>query len=403
MRYNLAVIGVGNRAGKYLQWVQAHPEKVSLAAVADPDGLRVSAAARQFSLGPEACFSTAEDLFSSTVPVDAVIIASPDRTHFRYAMAAIQRGWHVLLEKPAATRWEECVALSDAAREAGVYVSVCFILRLYPYWKQFRAILSGERFGKLLSLHHEVNAGIDRCVHTFVRGLWSREEESSPLILSKCCHDLDLLVYLTREEPSRVASFGSLGWFRPENAPDGAGERCLACPVEGSCAFSAVDLYRRRNAWNLNFDRRNGESLADAVERELREGRYGRCAFRCNNDVADHQSVLMEMESGATVSLRLNCLTREDNRLTWANGSGGEVYGDGQHLTVRYFDTGMQETFDFSSEAGLPLHGGADLEIVRDFFERIDSGHFDSPTHISRVLGGHRACFEAETFRKDGR
>ena len=400
MRYNLAVIGMGNRAGKYLQWVQAHPETVRLAAVVDPDALRLHSAARQFGLAPDVCFSTAEDLFSSTVSIDAVIIASPDQTHEQFAMAAIRRGWHVLLEKPAATRWEACLALSEAARSAGVYVSVCFILRLYPYWKRFREIVSGERFGKLLSLHHEVNAGIDRCVHTFVRGLWSREEDSSPLVLSKCCHDMDLLVYLTGAEPLRVASFGSLGWFREENAPKGAGERCIACPIEEGCAFSAVDLYRRRNAWNLNFDRREGESFQDAVERELREGRYGRCAFRCDNDVADHQSVLMEMQGGATVSLRLNCLTQEDNRLTWANGSGGEVYGDGQHLTVRYFDTEQQETFDFSAEAGRPLHGGADLEIVRDFFERIESGDYESPTHISRCLGGHRACFEAEAFRK---
>ncbi len=401
MSYNLAVIGIGNRAKKYLQWVQAHPETVRLTAVADPDPLRLQSASHLYGLPAEACFSSGEALLAASLPIDAVIIASPDRTHYAFALAAIRRGWHVLLEKPAATRWEECTALSDAARSAGVYVSVCFILRLYPYWKRFREILSDKRFGKLLSLHHEVNAGIDRYVHTFVRGLWSREEESSPLILSKCCHDLDLLLYITGGNPLHVASFGSLGWFREENAPQGSSERCLSCPVEEHCAFSAVDLYRRRNAWNLNFDRREGESLRDAVERELREGRYGRCAFRCDNDVVDHQSVLMEMEGGATVSLRLNNLTREDNRITRANGSGGEVYGDGSRLTVRYFDTGKQETFDFSADAAAPLHGGADLEIVQDFFARIGSGDYDSPTHISRVLGGHRVCFEAESFRKE--
>ena len=401
MQYRLAVIGMGNRAGKYLQWVTAHPETVRLAAVADPDPARLSAAAAAYGLEESACYLSADELFSREREIDAVIIATPDKTHYRYAMTAISLGWHVLLEKPMAGSWEECQAIADAARKADVYVSVCFILRLYPYWQQFHALMHEARFGKVLSVHHEVNAGVDRCVHTFVRGLWSREADSTPLILSKCCHDLDLLTYLCGSEPRKVASFGGLGWFRPENAPEGAAGRCVDCPLEPACAFSAVDLYQRRNKWNLYFDRKPGESLASAVERELREGRYGRCAYHCDNDVVDHQTVLMEMEDGATVSLRLNCLTREDNRVTLVNASGGEIRGDGKRIRVRYFDTGEEKVFDYSADADQPLHAGMDLEIVRDFFGHIASGGRDSLTAASRVLAGHRACFEAEAFRNN--
>lgn len=399
MNYRLAVIGMGNRAGKYLQWVQAHPETVRLAAVADPDPGRLAAAGSEFGLEPQACFTSAEQLFDSATEVDAVIIASPDKTHYRFAMAAISRGWHVLMEKPMAESLEECEAIVEAARKADVYVSVCFILRLYPYWQKFRSLMHGERMGKVLSVHHEVNAGMDRCVHTFVRGLWSREADSSPLILSKCCHDLDLLTYLCGSEPRKVASFGSLGWFRPENAPAGAADRCMDCPLERTCPFSAVDIYERRNIWNLNFSREPGEGPEEATQRELREGRYGRCVYRCDNDVVDHQTVLMEMEDGATVSLRLNCLTREDNRITVVNASGGEIHGDGSVIRVRYFDTGEELLFDFSSDNALPLHAGTDLEIVKDFFEHIASHKRDSLTAAARVLAGHRACFEAEAFR----
>lgn len=400
MQYKLAVIGMGNRAGKYLQWVTAHPEEVRLVAVADPDPSRLAAAAEAYRLEDPACYDSADRLFDAAPPVDAVIIASPDKTHYRFAMRAISLGWHVLLEKPMAGSWEECQALVGAAQAADVHVSVCMVLRLYPYWQKFHALLREARIGKVLSVHHEVNAGMDRCVHTFVRGLWARESDSTPLLLSKCCHDLDLLTYLCGSEPRKVASFGGLGWFRPENAPEGAARRCVDCPLEGGCAFSAVDVYRRRNMWNLYFRRAPGESLESAVERELREGRYGRCAYFCDNDVVDHQTVLMEMEDGATVSLRLNCLTREDNRITLVNASGGEIRGDGRMIRVRYFDTGEERLFDFSADAALPLHAGMDLELVRDFFAHIASSRRDSLTSAARVLAGHRACFEAESFRR---
>lgn len=444
---SLVTFGVGNRAGKYLQWVQAHPEEAVLEAVVDPDPLRLAAAKAAYGLSDERLFSDADAFFASGIKVDAAMITAPDRAHKHLALECIARGWHILLEKPVATSWEYCQAIASAAGKAGVYVSVCFILRLHPYWRKMREIIASERFGRLLSVHHEVNAGIDRYVHTFVRGMWSREEESSPMLLSKCCHDIDLLVYLCGCEPLKTASFGSLSWFRRENAPSGAAERCIDCPLESGCPFSAVDLYRRRNLWNGNFARLPEESPVDAVERELRTGRYGRCAFCCDNDVTDHQSVLMEMEGGAVVTMQLNCLTLEDSRLTRVVASGGELRGDGRTITVRWFDggaggssggggadagatvvkagaAGTTEVFDLSEYCDKPLHAGMDLEIVRDFIARVSSGDFSAPTHVSAasaasaadscgspapaptastaladVLAGHRACFEGEAFR----
>ena len=396
----LVTFGVGNRAEKYLQWVQAHPEEVALEAIVDPDPVRRAAARARYSLDEDRCFADAEAFFSSGLRVDAAMITAPDQEHKSLSLKCIERGWHILLEKPVATSWEDCCAIASAADRAGVYVSVCFILRLHPYWRKMRQIIASPRFGRLLSVHHEVNAGIDRYVHTFVRGLWSRAAESSPLILSKCCHDLDLLVYLCGSEPVKTVSYGSLSWFRRENAPAQAAPRCLDCPLEQDCPFSAVDLYRRRNLWNGNFPRLPHESVEDAVERELSSGRYGRCAYRCDNDVTDHQSVLMEMEGGAVVTMQLNCLTLEDSRLTRVVASGAELRGDGSCIRVRWFDSGETEVFDLSEYSDKPLHAGMDHEIVRDFVDRVKSGRFNSPTAISKVLSGHKACFEAERFRE---
>ena len=367
-----------------------------IAAVVDPNPVRLAFAADQFGLGAEQCFHSPEAFFAANVPVDAAIITAPDRQHAPIALTCIARGWHILLEKPIATTWEDCLQIEDAASQAGVYVSVCFILRLHPYWRKMKELISNPRFGRILSIHHEVNAGIDRCVHTFVRGLWSREADSSPLILSKCCHDLDLLIFLEGSSPSRTVSYGSLSWFRKEHAPEGAAARCIDCPLEQTCPFSAVDLYSRRGLWNGNFQRMPQETIEDAVERELREGRYGRCVYACDNDVTDHQSVMMEMEDGAVVTMRLNCLTLDDNRITLINASGGELRGDGERIRVRFFDTGETQEIDLSELADMPLHAGMDHEIVADFVHRIQTGAFaDSPTEISGVLAGHFACFEA--------
>ena len=395
----LVTFGAGNRAGKYLQWVQAHPEEAVLEAVVDPDPRRLAMAKAQYGLADDRLFSDPDAFFASGIEVDAAMITAPDKAHKALALECIGRGWHILLEKPVATTWEDCLEIASAAEKAGVYVSVCFILRLHPYWRKMREIIASPRFGRLLSVHHEVNAGIDRYVHTFVRGMWSKEEESSPLLLSKCCHDMDLLVYLCGCEALKTSSFGSLGWFRSENAPEGAARRCIDCSLERTCPFSAVDLYSRRNLWNGNFPRLPEESLQDAVDRELRSGRYGRCAFFCGNDVADHQSGLMAMEGGAVVTMQLNCLTLEDSRLTRVVASGGELRGDGRRISVRWFDSGESEVFDLSSFSDKPLHAGMDLEIVRNFVARVHSGNFNSPTAISAVLGGHRACFEAERSR----
>ena len=394
--------GVGNRGGKYLQWVHEHPEEASITAIVDPDSRRLSLAASKYALSENQCFQSAEEFFASSAVADAAIIAAPDREHKPIAMECISRGWHILLEKPIATSREDCFSIAAAAKKAGVYVSVCFILRLHPYWQKTREIISNPRFGRILSIHHEVNAGIDRCVHTFVRGNWSRAEDSAPLILSKCCHDMDLLLFLSGSTPRKTVSFGSLGWFRKENAPQGAASRCIDCKIEPDCPFSAVDLYRRRNLWNENFPRMPYESVGDAVERELREGRYGRCAYRCDNDVTDHQSVMMEMEDGAVVSMRMNFLTMEDNRFTAINASGGELRGDESRLFIRYFDSGESITIDMSGQTPRHLHAGADHEIVHDFVSRIREGNFNSPTEISEALPGHYACFEAERFRLDG-
>jgi len=388
----LAIIGFGNRGQKYMAWVLEHRQLASVAAVVDSDDFRRSQAA---GLCAAPVFETSEDLFRSDVAFDAVIIATPDKTHFAIATRAMSLGKHVLVEKPMAVSKEECLRLVESSSKNGVILSVCHILRFHPYCLELKRVLENPQLGMLMSVHHTVNVGIDRAVHTFVRGLWGREEDTAPVFLSKCSHDVDFLLWMCGSRVKKQSSYGSLSLFKEQNAPQGSTDRCCNCPVEKNCQFSAVDLYKRRGEWTTAFEILPGETLADSVDRELAEGVHGRCAYRCNNDVADHQTLLMELENGAVVSLLMNFLTKEDGRDTYFSFSGGEVWADGRSIKTRIFATGQETVLDCSDLVGKPLHCGADYAVVQNFVDAIRGKECQRGTFASQAVESHIVCLDA--------
>lgn len=334
---------------------------------------------------------------------DAVFICTPDHLHYEPTMKALQLGYDVLLEKPIAQSWQECLDIVNKARELHRIVGVCHVLRYHPYFKKFREIVSGGKLGELISVNHVEAVGIERMTHAFVRGLWRRESETNPMILSKACHDLDLLVWLTEKKCKQVSSFGTLKWFRSENAPEGSTLRCTdGCRVERQCPYSALELYYRKRRWLRHFDLAAGADADEVILRELQTGPYGRCVYHCDNDVVDHQVVSMLMEEEVTVNFSMDAFTRDSGRRTHFMFSGGEVYGDETTLTVRYFHSACEdEIYDFSAYSGeCSYHGGADQEIVRDFLRAVRLRRGDALlTNIESSLESHRIAFEIEVQR----
>lgn len=396
----LAAIGLGNRTRKYLEYVQAHPEEVSLVAVVEPDDIRRKAVAAGFGLSEAVCFRDAKDLFAAPLQVDGVIIASPDDLHFDQTMQAISHGWHVLLEKPVAESIERCRQISEAARRAKVQVLICYVLRYHPYYRKLRELVRGGAIGEVVSASHRVNIGTDRMTHTYVRGPWGIAADSSPSFLSKCCHDVDILLWITGKHARKVSSFGSLKVFRPENAPAGAADRCVDCPVERSCPYSAVDLYQRRQDWVGNFVVPEGRTLDQVIAEELQSGRFGRCAYRCGSDVADHQTVSFQTEDGSTFDIQMNAFTRKDNRDTIFSGTEGEIHADEQTIVLRRFAEGTKEVFDFRDVFELPLHGYADLSVVEDFVHSIAEGR-PCASPVEEAVESHQICYLAEQSRNE--
>lgn len=317
-------------------------------------------------------------------------------------MKAIEAGYNVLLEKPIAQSLPECCRIAEAARRKGVIVGVCHVLRYHPYFIKIKEIVDSGQLGEIISISHLAAVGLDRTTHGFVRGMWRREEITNPMLISKCCHDIDFLLWLTEARCRKLSSFGSLRWFRAENAPKGSTPRCIDCPLEKECPYSAVDLYYNRRDWISNFDVPEGATLDEVILRQLRTGDYGRCVFRCDNDVVDHQIVSMEMENDVTISFSMDAFTLGDQRETHIRLTHGEIDGDERILRVR----------------PIPGRGRAGLRLLRHTRQAVPrrsrpkSGRgfrrHDQPrgaplrTSIGKSVESHRICFEAERSRLSG-
>lgn len=398
----IVAIGAGNRTNKYLEYAVRHPERLQLVGVVELNDIRRRAVAEKFGLKAEQCFTDYDLFFEHPIPADAILIGTPENRHFDPCMKAIEAGYHVLLEKPIAQTLPECIRIAEAARRKGVIVGVCHVLRYHPYFVKIKELVDSGELGEIISISHLTAVGLDRATHGFVRGMWRREDLSNPMLISKCCHDIDFLLWLTRARCRKISSFGSLRWFRSENAPAGSTDRCIDCPLEPACPYSAVDLYAVRRDWISNFDIPAGWTLDEVIRRELREGPYGRCVYRCDNNVVDHQIISMEMENDVTISFSMDAFTLGDQRETHIRLTHGEIDGDERTLRVQTFRGRKERVYDFSSILGTPFHAGADLNLIEDFVDVLTHPDRQLRTTIDHSVESHRICFEAERSRHSG-
>lgn len=399
---SIVAIGAGNRANKYIQYILDNPDKASLVGVVEINSLRREAVAKKAGLDNTQCFDSYIDFFNSPKCADAVIISTPDNEHFQPAMMAIDKGYHVLLEKPIAQTVDECEKIAQAARKNNVMVEICYVLHFHPYFRKLYELVHSGEYGKIISINHKAPVGIDRMSHVYVRGIWNKKSTSGPLLTSKCCHDIDFITWITHGRCSKISSFGSLLWFRSENAPEGASEYCVDCVAEPKCPFSAVNLYKVRHDWVSNFDVPEDSSLDEVIEKVLREDPYGKCVYKCDNDVVDHQVLIMEYENGVTVNFTMDVFTTSNVRTTHIQLTNGEIYGDEYSIKATNFHTRHTKEFDFSHCLGAPFHAGADFLTVENFVDAINSGASHSSNDIYDAIESHRICAAAEESRLSG-
>ena len=408
-----AIVGAGNRSLVYSAYALQHPDKMRIVAVADPDELRRDKAARLFDIPSQNCFESAEAFARQPKLADAVINGTMDRLHVSTTLPLIAAGYHILLEKPIATLQAEFETLIGAAQNASQKLMVCHVLRHAPFYVAVQREIAQGEIGRIMAINTSENVGFDHMGESFVRGKWNREEVC-PMLLAKCCHDLDLICWFKRgAAPERVSSFGSLMYFREENAPPGSGSRCLAdCEIEATCHYSARKNFIGNDVYGTHVWR-GIEHIVDPTDEQKIEylktdSPHGRCVWRCDNDVVDHQSVMIEFDDGAVATHDMIGGTAKPCRTIHIRGTEGEIQGTMEDgcFVVRQPDADQGNGYTEQTievEESEDMHGGGDLRLVKDFV-RVVRGEQPSAstTDLMDSIHGHEIGYAADQAMRQG-
>ena len=365
------VLGAGNRGNVYAGYAALHPDELKIVGVAEPVAHKNERFAKKYGISDEHRFVTWEHALDVPKFADLVFVTMPDRLHYLSAMKAIEVGYDVLLEKAIAQSWRECRNILLQTRKYGKIVAVCHVLRYTPYFRKLKELCDNGTIGDIVSIQHMEPVWHIHMSHSFVRGPWRNSIESTPMLLSKSCHDLDILRWIVGQPCRRVQSFGSQSMFIPERAPKGSPLRCTdGCAVEADCPYSALKIYLGGPNWlgHLNLKTGSKEEILQA----LKTGPYGRCVYRCDNDVVDHQVVNMEFEGGVTAAFNMEAMTSYAGRRTRIMGTKGDLVGDEETIRIGRFKDDKITTLAVKDFAQIDSgHGGGDYGLVHDLLQAV--------------------------------
>jgi predicted dehydrogenase len=396
-------LGAGNRGNVYGNFATRFPDQLRIVGVAEPVDLRRQRYASQHSVPADAVFTTWEQVFDRPKFADAIIITTPDDLHYAPCMRALAMGYDILLEKPIAPTEAECRDILALAERTGRIVAVCHVLRYAPYFQKMHAMLREGAIGPLLSMAHFEPIEHVHMAHSFVRGNWHDSKKTTPIILAKSCHDMDMIRWLVDQPCRRVTAFGDLSWFKSSNAPAGSTARCAdGCAIEASCPYSALRVYHRNRHYTYVFDLPDDRTLhGDAILAYLKTTDYGRCVYRMDNDQPDHYVMTMQFDGGITVSFNMEAFTSYHGRQSRVMGAMGDIVGDMRTFTLTDFRSGEATVYDASDQGG--GHGGGDWRMMRDWVKAVATQDATSLTSgIGASIESHLMAFAAERSRFNG-
>ena len=406
----VAVVGLGARGHHtYSKYQHIFPDRMKIVAIADIDPEKVQLCKEEFNVADDMCFTSAMDLLEKDKLADVVIIATQDGDHREHTLKAIEKGYEILLEKPISNNPLDCIEIRDGAIANGINITVCHVLRYTMFYKMIKQAIVNKMIGDVVTVQAIENVGYWHQAHSFVRGNWSNSNETSPMILQKCCHDFDIINWLLDKKCLSVSSYGSLKFFNEKNAPEGSTAYCHNCKAKDKCPYDAYKIYitnengiaNGNTDWPVNIIKEN-PTLESVVE-ELKTSRYGRCVFRCNNNVVDHQVVNMQYEDDITVQLTMTGFTKDMSRYVKVMGTMGEIIADQvtNIVRVRTFN-GEEIVYDINTLTDdLSGHGGGDNQMMTEMFEAMDTKEVTN-SNIANSISSHVQAFAAEYSRTHG-
>lgn len=409
-----AIVGAGHRSISYAEYALEHPEELKIVGVADPDEFRRKRTAEQFSIPEEFCFESAETLAAAPKFADAIINGTMDYQHVPTSICLLKAGYHILLEKPIATEKADLMKLLEVAVETGKTVMICHVLRYAPFYAAIRQRVIDGEIGDIVTIQTSENVSYHHMATSHIRGKWNKKgSQNITMLMAKCCHDMDLISWMKAGiAPTKVASFGSLMQFKPENAPEGSGTRCMVdCKIESTCPYSAQKNYIEQKLWGSYVWHSIESTLPteeDKIESLRTDNPFGRCVWRCDNDVVDHQTVTVEFADGSTASHVMTGGTSRPCRSMHLIGTKGEIQGvmEDRSFVVRHPDARADSEYTeelVKLNVIKHMHGGGDLLLVADFVKVLRGESTSiSTTNLTGSIYGHLIGFEADNSRIEG-
>lgn len=419
------IVGAGHRSFVYSELAKTNPEMLKIVGVADPNPIRRKKAMDYFGFGEDMCFENAEELAKKGKLADTVINGTMDEQHLETAVPLLNAGYDMLLEKPFAPNEEEMREIVECAKENNSKVMICHVLRYTPFYYSIKERIVNGEIGDIINIQTTEHVSYHHLSTSYVRGKWANSDKChTSMLLAKCCHDLDIMMWMMAEtKPTQICSFGGKYQFKPENAPKGAGTICMKdCPLVDTCVYSTKRLYiDHPDRWAFYvWDALEGKenvTIEDKIELMKSDSPYARCIYKCDNNVVDHQSVMVNFASGATGTHNMVGGSAEPRRDIHIIGTKGEIFGNFEEskFTVLKIDPSpdahneecdveevdLKVTGDMVGAYG--GHGGGDERLAADFVKFIRG---EKPslacTSIFDSVAGHLSVYLADKSRENG-
>jgi predicted dehydrogenase len=422
-------LGAGARGELNLATLaRRHPGQLRFAAVAEPQDDRREHFGKLFNIPKENIFRDWQELLDRPRLADAIINALPCRLHYESAISGLRAGYHTLLEKPMALTPRQCLHLTSVAERSVLLLMISLQSRYNKIYTRMRNLFDLGKIGRLMAIDCAENIGYWHFILSYVRGIHHHSSLSHSFVLAKGVHDIDLITWFAGAPAKKVSSFGSLAFFKEENAPSGAPERCLdGCPVFETCEFNAYKQFVEPGrpalpwslisgaSWDAYYDYLTNprfRTLASVIVHDisrgnrllaLRETPSGRCVFRSENNVVDHQTVSIEYQNGVVASFLLNGFSLIWERSLNLHGTGGEIRSAdfSGRLETRTYSPARAERERIPYH-GI-IHGGGDEVILLKFAEAVRKRQpAQALVSVRNCLESHLICFAAEEARLSG-
>lgn len=399
----VAILGYGGRGYHYAKMCKQMKNDYDVVAVIDHSKEKLGLAKATHNFDDSRLFLSLDDFLNTEKVADWLFVCTQDKDHLEHAVKAMRKGYNLLLEKPVACSVDDCLEIERVSKEMNVQVAVCHVLRYSIYYEKIKEIIDSGVLGQIIAIDQVENVAYWHQAHSYVRGDWRRTDESTPMILAKCCHDLDIAVYLADSNCQRVTSQGQLNYFKKENSPLGATEYCLGgCKAKENCPYDCEKLYVKplkhlpkkviRGFWPQSRLMADSIVTIPKLYDAMKNTRYGKCVFLSDNDVVDYQVTTMLFENGINSTLTMTAFSEPSYRETRIRGALGElVCNMGENRITLYVFGKRKKKIKIRTK--LDAHGGGDRRLL----EYLATDKLK--TNISQSIESHLIGFAAETSR----